>query len=227
MAKSSRPKGKCEFCGREMTRGGMARHLRSCPKREKAIEAANAQSGKVQTLYHLQIQDAWGGDYWLHLEMKGSASLGSLDAYLRSIWLECCGHLSRFSIGGWGGDEIPMSRKAHQVFKKGLELDHIYDFGTSSETTVRVADVRKGKPLTDHPIVLMARNNAPEFECMMCGEPATNLCLECMYEIDKSGMLCDKHAEGHPHTNYGPPMPVVNSPRMGMCGYCGPAEPPY
>jgi len=37
--------------------------------------------------------------------MRGSATLAKLDDYLRAIWLECCGHLSKFTIGGWGGGE--------------------------------------------------------------------------------------------------------------------------
>ena len=32
--------------------------------------------------------------------MCGSAALEELDYYLRTIWLECCGHLSRITIGG-------------------------------------------------------------------------------------------------------------------------------
>ena len=38
-------------------------------------------------------------------------------------------------------------------------------------------------------------------------------------------MLCDEHAEEHEH--YEGVMAFVNSPRIGMCGYNGPAEPPY
>lgn len=48
-----------------------------------------------------------------------------------------------------------------------------------------------------------------------------------VYEHELSGFLCDHHAQDHPHDNYGDPMPLVNSPRVGMCGYEGPAEPPY
>ena len=227
MAQSRHPRGKCVFCGREMTRGGLARHLPACPQRRAAIEEANKKSGKKEELYHLQVQDAWGGDYWLHLEMDGSATLGHLDHYLREIWLECCGHLSQFSVGGWAGDEISKNRRVRQVFKPGVELTHIYDFGTSSETLVKMVGMREGKPLTKNPIVLMARNNAPEVECMECEKPAAWLCIECMYEEDKPGTLCDEHVEGHPHDDYGEPMPLVNSPRVGMCGYVGPAEPPY
>ncbi|MBC8449381.1 MAG: hypothetical protein H8D78_16665 [Chloroflexi bacterium] len=209
-----------------MTKSGLSKHLATCAQRQEAIGAANQESGQVT--YHLQVQDAWSSDFWLHLEMNGSATLKDLDRYLRAIWLECCGHLSRFSIGGgWGGREISMSTRAERIFRPGIELTHIYDFGTSSETTVKVVGVRQGKPLTPHPIALMARNDQPEAYCMECDKPASWLCMECVYELEESGFLCDEHAEDHPHENYGEPMPLVNSPRVGMCGYCGPADPPY
>ena len=173
MAARKQSRGKCAFCGREMTRGGLTKHLEACAEHKAAIEAANQASGKEQPLYHLVARDAWGGDYWLHLEMNGSATLKDLDRYLRAIWLECCGHLSQFSIGGWSGDEIPMSRRIERVFAPGLELTHIYDFGTESQTLVKAVGARMGQPLTKHPIYLMARNNAPEAVCAVCGQPAT------------------------------------------------------
>jgi hypothetical protein len=225
MSRKKQTRGACVFCGREMTKGGLTRHLKTCPERQAAITAAD--QGKTQAIYHLQAQDAWGGDFWLHLEMNGTATLKDLDYYLRAIWLECCGHLSQFSIGGWGGNEIPMSRRIEQVFEPGVELEHIYDFGTSSHTMIKALDARQGKPLSKHPIFLMARNEIPEVECMECGKPATWLCMECVYEDDEPGWLCDEHVEDHPHDEYGEPLPLVNSPRLGMCGYSGPAEPPY
>ncbi len=227
MARRQQTRGKCKFCGREMTRGGLAKHFKSCARRQEAIQAADQGKGKAQTLYQLQVRDAWEGLYWLYLEMNGSADLEDLDQYLRAIWLECCGHLSQFSVGGWGGDEIAMSTRVQNLFKPGVELTHIYDFGTSSETLVKVVDSRQGKPLTKHPLYLMARNNLPEVTCSQCDKQATWLCLECIYELQQPGLLCDEHAENHPHRNYGEPVPFVNSPRVGMCGYTGPAEPPY
>ncbi len=227
MARKKQSRGKCVFCGREMTKAGLSRHLRTCPQRAETINRINSEPGKEQTIYHLQVQDAWWRDFWLHLEMRGSAVLVDLDHYLRAIWLECCGHLSQFSIGGWAGNEIPMQTPIERIFRPGLELTHIYDFGTSSETHIKMVDARKGKALTSHPIFLMARNDPPEIQCVECDKPASWLCLECMYELDKPGTLCDEHAQNHPHDDYGDPMPLVNSPRVGMCGYDGPAEPPY
>lgn len=205
----------------------MTRHLAACPKRKEVIAAADQKRGRVENLYHLYVHDAWRGDFWLHLEMRGSAALDDLDDYLRAIWLECCGHLSRFSLRGWGSPDISMSRRADRIFKPGLSLRHQYDFGTTSETVIKVVSVRRGKPTTKHPIALMARNDPPQFECIECGQPATHLCMECVIEDDRPGWLCAEHVKTHPHDDYGAPMPIVNSPRLGMCGYEGPAEPPY
>lgn len=226
MADSKRTRGACAYCGRELTRAGMARHLESCGERAAAIRAADQGPGTDQPLIHLQVQDAWGGDFWLQLEMNGTATLKSLDSYLRAIWLECCGHMSEFSTGGWDG-KVGMTRKAAQAFTPGTELVHTYDFGTSSQTLVRAVAVRQGKPTTRHPIALMARNEQPAYPCQECGAPATRLCAQCGYEDERPGTLCEEHAEDHPHDDYGEPAPLLNSPRSGMCGYDGPAVAPY
>jgi len=67
----------------------------------------------------------------------------------------------------------------------------------------------------------------PEATCIQCGKAAAWLCMECLIEQDIWGTLCSEHVEDHPHDDYGEPVPLVNSPRLGMCGYEGPAEPPY
>lgn len=227
MAASVRTKGACVYCGREMTRGGMGRHLESCEQRHATVAAADAKAGATGTLVHLQARDSFNGYYWLNLEVDGAATLKHIDEYLRAIWLECCGHMSRFYVGGWDGTQVGMARKVRDVFRPGVELTHIYDFGTETVTQLKSLAVRQGKRTTKHPISLMARNAAPAVVCQECGEPATRFCVECGYEGERPGTLCDSHAANHPHENYGEPMPLVNSPRVGMCGYEGPAEPPY
>lgn len=227
MARKKQTKGNCVFCGKTMSKGGLSRHLSTCVQRQEAISNAEKLPGKQETIIHLQVQDKWTSDFWLHMEMKGSATLDDLDRYLRGIWLECCGHLSMFSIGGWGGEELAMQRRAMRVFKPGVEMEHIYDFGSSSHTIVKVVGLREGKPLSKYPVFLMARNKMPEAECMLCDEQASCFCMECMIEGDETGLLCDTHVEDHPHDDYGEPSPLVNSPRVGVCGYDGSAEPPY
>ena len=221
-----------------MTKGGVTRHLKSCPKRQEALAEALARPGDQETIFHLRVQDSWDGDYWLHLEMRGGAELYDLDQYLRAIWLECCGHLSAFTIdpylftqkidGGWSmGNERSMDVQVKDLFRPGQKIPYEYDFGTTSELVIEVLDSRQGKPMTTKPLFLMSRNIAPQYPCQECQKPAAWLCEECMYEDDLPGLLCDEHAEEHPHEDYGGVMPLVNSPRTGMCAYFGPAELPY
>lgn len=227
MPRSPESRGTCLFCGEIVTKRGVIKHLEKCPKWLEQLQAAETSSWPTETLWHLRVQDAYDKDYWLDLEMAGSATLDKLDKYLRAIWLECCGHLSKFTIGGWGGTDIGKARKADSIFEEGLTLRHLYDFGTTSETDIRVLGTRIGKMISKHPITLLARNIQPDALCQVCGQPANWLCIECIEEEDKTGYLCDEHVEDHPHEAYGEPMGVYNSPRMGMCGYDGPAEPPY
>jgi hypothetical protein len=229
MARKPQSSGTCQYCGEETVKSGMTKHLVKCEKRAQAIQTADAGKQPEENLWHLRVQDAYGKDFWLDLELRGSTTLEKLDAYLRAIWLECCGHLSKFTVGGWGGYDVAKSRKADDVFAGENVLLHLYDFGTTSETEIRVIDSRKGSATTKHPIALMARNNMPERTCKECGKPAAYLCMECLIEgdMDENPFLCEEHTEDHPHLNYGEPVPLINSPRLGMCGYEGPAEPPY
>lgn len=227
MATRKESRGVCQFCGGQFAKRSMTKHLATCKSAQEAIATADAGTSQEDSVYHLVIQDRYSKAFWLHLEMTGTAKLKDLDSYLRAIWLECCGHLSEFSQGGWGTGKVAMTTQAKTVFERYDELEHIYDFGTSSETMIKVVGKRKGKPLTQHPIFLMARNEMPIETCMECDNAANWLCVECIYEHEETGYLCDQHAETHPHDNYGEPMRLVNSPRMGMCSYEGPAEAPY
>lgn len=94
MAQRKQSKGTCAYCGKELSKGGITKHLTTCPQRQEAIANAEKKKGNSELLYHLRVQDAYRSEYWLDLEMRGSKTLQDLDTYLRSIWLECCGHMS-------------------------------------------------------------------------------------------------------------------------------------
>lgn len=236
MPRKKQSRGACAYCGKDMTKGGISRHLKTCPERQAAIATANKKRGRNKTIYHLQVLDAWAGDYWLHLEMNGDAQLKDLDYYLRAIWLECCGHLSAFEIGpivytqlfddgmGWR-EERSMNVRVDKLFAPGMSIPYEYDFGTTSELVIKVVGERKGKPTTSHPIALMARNNFDPPPCVVCGKPATYVCAECIWDDPSQAIFCDEHADEHEHEEM--LLAIVNSPRVGMCAYEGPAEPPY
>ena len=227
MAKKELPKGCCNFCREVMTKRKLFNHLEKCGERQKAVEKAESGKTDSQKLYHLRAKLQYAPKFWLDWEVKDSAKLKDLDKYLRSIWLECCGHLSQFSSGNFFNNEISMETKVENVFKKEKAIYHSYDFGTTSETIIEMISVREGKPLSKHPIFLMSRNEMPEENCLECEESATQICIECLYENERGWMYCDEHTKKHPCDEYGEPVPLVNSPRLGACGYEGPADPPY
>ncbi len=225
MAAKLQTKGIC-MCSQVIAKQSVVKHLSACSTYQALVEKAEKKTSASETIYHLRVQDKYNKAFWLDLEMTGSATLQHLDNYLRAIWLECCGHLSQFSVGGWRGEEIALQRKISTVFQLGIDLTHIYDFGTSSETMITPIATREGKPITKRPIALLVRNQMPESACIECQQPAEWFCLECLIEANVMGTLCDTHAKIHAHADYGDPIRLVNSPRLGMCGYDGPAEPP-
>ena len=146
--------GTCLYCGNEFDVRGMARHLSACTARKRVVDETARRRVSNSDLYHLRVQDEWSKDFWIDVEMKGTESLGSLDHYLRAIWLECCGHLSMFSRNGWNSHEFPPETRIREVFRPGIQISYIYDFGSSSEILIRNVSIRTGKtnrtPLPGH-----------------------------------------------------------------------------
>ncbi len=165
----------------------------------------------------------------MHLEMPADDTLQMLDQFLRNAWLECCGHLSAFTIEGerytvqpmndffLGLREKSMNFPLSRVLNPGLKFRHEYDFGSTTELALKVVSEREGE-FRGKTVQIMARNNPPEILCQLCGKPAVAICTQCVYEDE--GWLCEEHAEEH---ECGEEMllPVVNSPRVGVCGYTG------
>ncbi|MGC1376915.1 MAG: hypothetical protein WA821_11850, partial [Anaerolineales bacterium] len=131
MPRSPETRGNCAYCGETITKRSVPKHLAGCSKRQASLQAVESAKTPAETLWHLRIQDAYDKNFWFDLEMRGSSTLTQLDSYLRAIWLECCGHLSEYTIGGWSGTKVGKARKADGVFQPGLVLRHYYDFGTT------------------------------------------------------------------------------------------------
>jgi hypothetical protein len=219
-------KGKCSFCGGIFDKEKMARHIESCRQREAVSKAPLERRGarRVKT-FHLLVEGRYLPEYWMHLEVDANATLEDLDRFLRDTWLECCNHLSAFTVKGrtylsdiFEEGEEDMDVKLGYVLRPGVKLLHEYDFGTTTELTLRVISESVGE-LRGGPIQILARNEPPSITCNSCGKTATLVCCICIDEGD--GWLCDECARDH---KCGEEMllPVVNSPRVGMCGYTGP-----
>ena len=223
-------KGICTFCHREFSKATITRHLETCEQKAstEAKAGSRRKTQKIRT-FHLVVEGRDLPMYWMHLDATASTTLATLDRFLRDTWLECCGHLSAFEIGGvryavdagmndgWGMDEKSMRVRLDKVFSPGQSGSYEYDYGTTTELRLKVIAEReveaKGKA-----IQVLARNTPPVILCEECGKPATNVCSQCIFE--GKGWLCDDCAEKH---ECGEEMllPVVNSPRVGMCAYTG------
>jgi hypothetical protein len=291
--------GICTYCKNSYTSGGITRHLKACKARQAALEK---QQGNAP-IFHLRVQDQHLPYYWMNIEISGKSTLYDLDQFLRDIWLECCGHLSSFSIGnidyessldadyleapfpgefadpnlpplppdfditkilrppeevakilgasieqvealfellrnpppeppsffsspipmfmgdfGLGGrEQRDMSATLETVLKDGLEFDHIYDYGSSNELTLRVQEIRMGK-ISQREVNILARNDAPDYTCVDCeNRKAVAICVGCSW-FDYKAVLCEKCAKNHEQYSV---LPLVNSPRTGVCGYIG------
>ncbi len=202
-------RGRCEGCGRSFASSGMSRHLGRCPSL-----AADGGRGA----WHVVVESRHLSGYWLHLAIDGRAHLADLDAVLRDEWLECCGHLSEFFSGPpFGGESLDAGVRVDRVLAPGRRLSYVYDYGSSTELTIRVIGQGAPRPAGAERVRLLARNDAPEVPCA-CGRPAAHVCVECSW--DGEGWLCAPCVSGH---ECGEEMllPVVNSPRAGVCAYAG------
>jgi len=197
-------KGNCYLCGKEFSKTAIKNHL----------VKAHDDEGGGQKCYLLKIEGAYCKNYWLYIDMPVTALFSSLDAFLRGIWLECCGHMSAFFAPG--RTEIGKNRMLGTL-DLGDKLIHEYDFGSTTETLITVMGEITRKTQKES-VRLLVRNIPPVFSCYSCGKPATVLCTDCMYGSDNP-FFCDTCGESHEHDDM--LLPIVNSPRMGECGYRG------
>ena len=223
-------RGTCKRCGTSGTRGVLRRHLAECsaPMPEDSRRGRRRPAAAPGLLIEVVGRPK---AYWLFLGVAHDAKLSDLDEWLRAIWLECCDHLSEFVIGPtrYSSDPSPTfslrarSQSTHigvgNVLRPGVAFEHHYDFGSTTIVDLSVVG-ELIVPLASQAIVLLANNEAPDIPCSQCHEPAVWLCPEC--EVDgEACCLCRNCSSRHP-CGEDVLRSVVNSPRMGVCGYNGP-----
>lgn len=219
--------GQCTACRQTVAKQSVSRHLATCTQRQALDRELPAGRGKQREipLLHLVVEGRTLPQYWMHLEIPADASLKHLDQFLRDIWLECCGHLSAFTIAGVHyavladpefGDR-GMTGKAGALLAPGATAFYEYDFGTTTELQLRSLAERQGTA-RGYGVRVLARNQPPDIPCEECGQPATQVCSQCIWE--GAGWVCESHAKEHA-CGEDMLLPVVNSPRVGMCGYVG------
>ena len=107
--------------------------------------------------------------------------------------------------------------KLSDVIKPGIKFEHEYDFGSTTHLELKVISQYSGN-VKGKSVRILARNEPPIYECQTCGKMATQICCECIYSDE--GLLCDDCASKH-ECDEDMLLPVVNSPRVGVCGYTG------
>lgn len=215
MAKTS--KGTCLFCNEVFGKRAIKTHLDKC-KIKHEIDNKNIEKNNTNKIFYILVEDKYSKAFWFYLDADEKATLKKIDQLLRDIWLECCGHLSQFRIGN---REKPMSLKLSSFMEEGLELNYEYDFGSTTYLTLKVLSKRDGS-LGKELLRIDAINKMPEIKCSFCDNDAEFLCPFC-FEEDMCNKCLKKHScaqeEGEETM-----LPIVNSPRAGVCGYDGTTE---
>lgn len=204
----------------------MTHHLKGCGLTGPKLPAAVAPAKPPTRSFHLFVDARYDKDYWLHLAVPAKSSLSSVDYFLREIWVECCGHLSAFTIEGQRYayqplddlEERGMDVQLSRVLQLGMAFTYECDYGSTTHLRLKVVGFWERGTEGDA-IALLARNDAPQVPCQQCGkQPATQICTDC--QCRNKGWLCDECADEHECSSE-MFLPVVNSPRVGVCGYCG------
>lgn len=216
--------GKCNLCGEIVGKASVSRHLRACRQRKASELLPASKKQPPVPNFHLAIEGRDAKMYWMHVAVPLTASLWNVDYFLRQTWLECCEHLSVFEIAGKRyasnpmNHEMSMTARLSQLLEVGMKFVHKYDYGTTTALVLKVVALRE-EVLPKDDVQLLARNEAPRVSCERCSmQPATKICTECAWNGE--GWLCEACAVAH---KCGDRMylPVVNSPRVGVCGYGG------
>lgn len=109
---------------------------------------------------------------------------------------------------------VPLGR----LLEIGMRFSYEYDYGSTTALTLNVVALRE-QTASKGAIQLLAANEPPQIECQRCSScEASLICTECFGYGE--GWLCETCAKEH---ECGSEMflPVVNSPRVGVCGYTG------
>lgn len=220
---SLRSKGSCRYCGKEYTKSSMVKHIASCKERKTWQESKVHE--KKAGYFSIWVEGTYCKKYWMLLEAREDAALKDLDKFLREIWLECCGHLSTFLIDGVHYDVQPtvsqgwaptksMNYQLKNILDEGMQFEYEYDFGSTTDLTLKVFNYRTGYWQKDK-IIVMSRNKPIQELCDECGKNAAAVvCAE------DGELLCNGCKDGH-ECGEEVLLRLANSPRSGVCAYEG------
>lgn len=215
--------GECLFCGQCFGQDSLSGHL--------ATHLAGMEPNPQAVALHIQVAS---GPYFLELLLPDAWTFADLDAILRDIWLECCGHASNFTFPNQPADEAfwealdrgeappIMATPLKEAYAPGREMRYEYDFDTPTELDVTFCGAYTVKFPSGTDWLLLSRNEPLPILCHTCGDaPAVVICP--LFHPEGT-TFCDDCAEEHTGEcedfRYAA-LPVVNSPRAGVCAYTG------
>ena len=123
----------------------------------------NIREGSNTPGYLIRVQHRYRKNtYWLLLAVPKTSTLKDLDRFLRNIWLECCGHLSKFDIPGANNKSAFVISQLHVGDRFGYD----YDFGSTTSLLLHVEE-NIACP-ADAKVTCLMRNVDPGIPCENC-----------------------------------------------------------
>ncbi len=201
----------CLICHRVFFANKFVRHLGSCiPK----------QVGAGKTVQYVLIR-ARSEDFghFAYFLIPDSKTLDDLDEILRNFWLNCCyEHMSAFFIRK---EELSMDLEL-RGFEPKSKLDYMYDFSYTTYLTIEVLKLFEFEPNPDNLSWILGHNEPFEYICDTCNKGKA---VQLIPEGRGRGFFCQTcfaesvYGDDEYEEHYC--LPVVNSPRMGICEYTG------
>lgn len=225
MAKHSRVllssgSGQCRICGGVYTATGMTSHIK------KHIARTTNTSG----YYVIRIDAGRGNPFWMYVIADADIAFDELDQFLRSMWLECCGHPSHFVVYDKVQPEfIPdMGARLSDVLHDRTRFAHYYDSTVLRLGVVRMCgqiysgvddpsvDERFDNVPSKYNIIVLALHDRVMFRCRSCKRESATVCSG--FTMTGEGVLCMDCARLHDQATENMRW-ALQSPRSGQCLY--------
>jgi hypothetical protein len=120
-------------------------------------------------------------------------------------------------------EDRSLDASLEKVLKVGQKFSYEYDFGSTTDLTLKVLSEREGvfpdQEEDEDTIEILARNIEPVMLCKVCGKPA-KFVVGGYFDVEENA-FCSKKCVKKSKEDAEMLLPVVNSPRMGVCGYTG------
>lgn len=192
--------GTCHICQQTVASHQIRQHLIRCIPAQTGLQPAQNPRRIAQKTACISVR-AKERPHWLELGVRCDVTLRELDKFLRAIWLECCGHLSHFTVGGdvysvlvpvpgekrrfqpedeYQKDWKHMRRTVSAAIPPLTRLEYEFDYGDTTELVLEhvvtfvelVQRVSPTQPWHGGKIVILAQNH-PLHACLRCGGQLT------------------------------------------------------